>query len=275
MGCYKPLNLKIKNKYQVVPCGRCIGCRLERSRQWAIRCINEASMHQKNSFVTLTYRDEELVYGKERPTLYPRHLELFWKRLREKYGHARYFACGEYGERTARPHYHACIFGLDFEDKKICDSKDDINYYRSDELDNTWTHGHCIIGDVTFDSAAYVARYIMKKKLGKTAHEYEDEGIVPEFARMSRRPGIGLPFLETYSGDIFNHGYQVVNGHKVLPPRYYQNKFKENEPDIMAERTRVAKDKNANNIHRNTFKRLKVAETVKIAQIKNLTRKLD
>lgn len=273
MACYKPIALKSRN-YQVVPCGRCMGCRLERSRQWALRCVHEASQHEHNQFLTLTYRDEELVLGNYRPTLYPRHLELFWKRLRKEYGNVRYFACGEYGEQFGRPHYHACVFGLDIKDKKLYSIKGGNRIYSSDSIDRIWSHGDCRIGDVTFESAAYVARYICAKQLGESAKFYDEEGIEPEFARMSRRPGIGLPWLERFSADVFNSGFVESRGVKCKPPRYYTDKFKANEPKIMAERLAEQLKSMENSTEFYNMKRLAVKETVKTAQIKSLTRKL-
>jgi len=155
MPCYHPISLTRKNAkrgFMTVPCGRCIGCRLERSRQWALRCMHELEFHKCNSFVTLTYRDNDLPMGNMEATLVPDDLMLFWKRLRKEYGNGiRYFACGEYGERTRRPHYHACIFGVDFKDRKVFSTKGDFTLYTSDTLDSIWGYGHCIIGDVSFE----------------------------------------------------------------------------------------------------------------------------
>jgi hypothetical protein len=96
-----------------LPCGRCIGCRLERSRQWAVRCVHEASLHEKNCFITLTYSPENLPKD---GSLDVSHFQKFMKRFRKRFGPGiRFFHCGEYGESLSRPHYHACIFGFDFE----------------------------------------------------------------------------------------------------------------------------------------------------------------
>lgn len=233
MPCYFPLRLPHLD--HAVPCGRCIGCRLERARQWAVRCWQEAQQHEENSFLTLTLNDDSLVWGEHRPTLDPNHLTLFWKRLRKavrkKYGIKRlqYFACGEYGGITNRPHYHACVFGLDFPDKTLHSTKGGNRLYRSDFLDSVWGHGHCLIGAVTFESAAYVARYIVDKKLGNSAKYYTDESIEPEFVRMSRRPAIGLSHFDKYKSDIYPHDYCIVNSVKSKPPRYYDNLLKKSD----------------------------------------------
>lgn len=269
-------------KGQNVPCGRCIGCRLERSRQWAIRCVHEAQMHDENCFITFTYRDEELIYGgAEHAILYPRHLELFWKRLRKHVRKSRgisglkYFACGEYGDTTSRPHYHACLFGYDFEDKAVYSTKNGNTLYSSATLDYLWGHGDCRIGPVNFETAAYTARYIMKKRLGKTAQEYEDQGIEPEFVRMSRRPGIASKWFDQYQDDVFPNDYTVIrNGIKSKPPKFYSNKYflshPLNEEDIKQARLNEAETR----WQENEPQRLRVRERVKKAQIRSLLRNL-
>lgn len=156
-----------------VPCGQCIGCRLEKSRQWAIRCEHEASLYTNNCFLTLTYNDKYLPINN---SLNLRHFQLFIKKLRKKHGkNIRYYHCGEYGELNLRPHYHALIFNFDFKDKIHYKTHKDNKYYVSKELDALWSDpetkeplGYCVIGDLTFESAAYVARYCLKKQLAKT-----------------------------------------------------------------------------------------------------------
>ncbi|AXH74125.1 MAG: replication initiator protein [Microviridae sp.] len=153
-----------------VPCGQCVGCRLERSRQWAIRCVHEASLHKKNCFITLTYNDEHLP---ENSSLDYRVFQLFMKRLRKKYGdNIRFYMCGEYGENFGRPHFHACLFNHDFSDKKLWKTVNKMPLFRSAELEELWPFGFSSIGSVTFESAAYVARYIMKKITGEAAEKH-------------------------------------------------------------------------------------------------------
>lgn len=269
-----------------VNCGRCIGCRLDRSRAWAIRCINEAQMHERNIFITLTYNDNQLVYGgAEHGILYPRHLELFWKRLRKHFKQRiRYFACGEYGDKSNRPHYHACVFGLDFEDKKLWSSKNGINLYTSGLLERLWTHGMCTIGDVNFESAAYVARYIMKKRLGQEAQQYEQQGIEPEFVRMSRGGrtkegenlgGIGSSWFDKYESDVFPNDYVSIRGGvKVKPPRYYQRRYELTHPLTMEDVVNARLDEAALHRNDNTPQRLAVRYRVKMAQTRSLIRSL-
>lgn len=261
---------------QIVPCSRCIGCRLERSRQWAVRCMHESQFHDRNCFITLTYRQDELIYGgNSTGTLYPRHLTLFFKRLRKEYGNGiRYFACGEYGELYRRPHYHAAMFGIDFSDKQISGAKNGNDYYCSDSLNRIWSHGDCIIGALTFDSAAYVARYIMGKHLGLEADYYEREGIAPEFVRMSRRPGIGTNWYDRYSGDILRSGHLVVRGHKSSVPRFYNLKLEVQNPQrfsLMREKRLVSI---ADKWRDNTPARLAVRYRVRVAQTSSLVRDL-
>lgn len=265
-----------------VACGRCEGCKLERSRQWAIRIMHEAQGHELNSFLTLTYRDDQLIYGgAEHAILYPRHLELFWKRLR-KYSRKRfrYFACGEYGDKSNRPHYHACVFGLDFTDKKLWSSKDGINLFTSSALDACWTHGGCTIGDVTFESAAYVARYIMKKRLGWMSQYYKAEGVEPEFVRMSRGGrggggGIGSSWFDEFQDDVFPHDKVSIRGGVTCkPPRYYFNKYELSHP-LDAEDIRLRRMEEAASRWRdNTPARMAVRYRVKVRQISHLIRSL-
>ena len=211
-----------------VPCGQCIGCRLERSRQWAIRCVHEASLHDRNCFLTLTYDDYHVPLD---GSLNKAHFQNFMKRLRKKYGVGiRYFHCGEYGEKFQRPHYHAIIFNHDFSDKYLWSSKLGNDLYRSESLEGLWPYGHSSIGDVTFESAAYVARYITKKITGKEAEQHYEycnklTGEItqrqPEYVTMSRRPGIAKGWFDKYTTDVYPSDNIVIRGKKMKPPKYY------------------------------------------------------
>lgn len=277
-GKYPLVAYKPFLKRQNVPCGRCIGCRLEKSRQWAGRIMAETQLHVSNVFLTLTYRDDELIYGgQSHGILVPRHLELFWKRLRKHFNgqSIRYYACGEYGDKSSRPHYHACVFGVDFADK-VFHSYQNGNYlYSSPTLDAKWTHGLCTIGAVTFESAAYVARYVMKKRMGNTKGTYEEDGITPEFARMSRRPAIGKEWFTRFHGDVFPHDAFVVRDFPSKPPRYFLDLYERMDPvlaqQIRDERAKVAEE----NWQESEPDRLKVRENVKLSATKPLTRQLD
>ncbi|WNK14661.1 MAG: replication initiator protein [Microvirus sp.] len=235
MACFHPLTAfqtedglvvfhekgKIRRELSL-PCGRCVGCRLVRSRSWAIRCVHEAQCHDVSIFVTLTY--DESHYA---PSLEYRDFQLFIKRLRKRFGRVRFFACGEYGEENFRPHFHALLFGITFSDaKKIGES-----LYRSPTLEELWPYGMSSFGAVTFQSAGYVARYCVKKVSGPAADDYykrvclttgEIVPVVPEFGRMSLKPGIGYPWFEKFWRDVYQARDGVVVQGKVLPaPRYY------------------------------------------------------
>lgn len=206
-----------------IPCGQCIGCRLERSRQWAIRCMHEASLHDDNCFITLTYADEHLPPG---GTLRPRDFQLFMKRLRKKFGPGiRFFQCGEYGAGLGRPHHHALLFGHDFEDKVYWTQRNGQKYYVSADLMELWPFGWHTIGNVTFESAAYTARYIMKKINGDEAEDHYGEKI-PEYITMSRRPGIAKKWYDQFKNDVYPHDYVIIrDGIKCRPPAYYDKLY--------------------------------------------------
>lgn len=218
-----------------IPCGRCTGCRLERSRVWAIRCLHEAKMHKANCFITLTYADKHLPADW---SIRVRVLQLFLKRLRKciepiKY---RYYGCGEYGDLSDRPHYHALIFGYEFPDKRFyAKSPAGYDIYSSAMLNEIWGFGDCKIGEVNFETAAYVARYCMKKISGdaKEAHYkwIDEDGVIhecePEFALMSRRPGLGTAYYDKYGQSIRDHDSLIVNSKEVPSIRFYDLKFEQ------------------------------------------------
>ena len=213
-----------------VPCGRCIGCRLERSRKWAMRCVHEASMHKDNCFITLTYDDFHLDPS---GSLNVEDYQLFMKRLRKHFGSGvRFFHCGEYGELYGRPHHHAILFNCDFYDKELIfhNVKTGFNLYSSNLLGTLWPFGLHSIGNVSFESCAYVARYIMKKVTGDLADSHyetvdlstgEVSARVPEFNRMSLKPGIGADWIKRYNKDVYPRDVVIARGHESKPPRYY------------------------------------------------------
>lgn len=219
-------------------CGQCIGCRLERSRQWAVRCMHENQLHRASSFVTLTYKDECL----ESLSLNYRDFQLFNKRARKKLGPFRFFMAGEYGEKNWRPHFHTAMFGVHFSDRTPWrTSPAGFQLYRSKTLEALWPHGNAEIGDVTFESAAYIARYVCKKVTGDDAKEHysrvddrtgELVDLVPEFCNMSRRPGIGEPWFARYMSDVFPLDRCVMRGAEMRPPRYYRELLERTDPDM-------------------------------------------
>jgi hypothetical protein len=230
-----------------LPCGQCIGCRIQRSRMWAIRCMHEASLHENNCFLTLTYSDEHIPEGKN---LYYPHYQGFMKRLRKRFQHThkniRFYMCGEYGDSTLRPHYHALLFNFDFEDKKVFFKTQTNNLiYRSNILEQLWPYGQSSIGSVTEQSAGYVARYVVKKMAGRStdinpktnkpfnavydrlnAETGEITKVQPEFTRMSLKPGIAQKWFDQFYNDVYPADAVVSEGgRKMKPPRFYDTKY--------------------------------------------------
>jgi len=310
MACYKPLTAYQCSDRSIIwreipgadvvrtlslPCGQCVGCRLERSRQWAVRCMHEAQMHASNCFITLTYAPEFITEAKDLSLNYE-HFQLFMKRLRKRFTGKtiRFYMAGEYGELRDRPHFHACIFGLDFEDKKFLKrTETGSNLYTSKILEELWPYGYSSIGDVNFESAAYVARYIMKKVNGKPRlnedgsftdpeqhYEYCDletgELIKrePEFNKMSLKPGIGQAWFDKFMSDVYTTDSVVVRGKKCRPPRFYDNKFKELFPDQFNDIQFAREVEGRSHFEDNTLERLAVKEKVALAKLSLLKRKI-
>lgn len=274
-----------------IACGQCVGCRLERSRQWAIRCVHEAQMHNENCFITLTYNPKHLPKDK---SLNVEHFKKFMKRFRKRYGKVRYFHCGEYGEKTKRPHYHACIFGYNFDDLELVTARTKFPVYTSKKLQQLWSCPNCKepigfvqIGTLTFESAAYVSRYIMKKVTGEKAKELNEEGLTPyewvdkktgevfdlkpEYTTMSRRPGIGKDWYDKYKNDVYNYDYVVIRGKKMKAPKYYDRVFEVEFPDEFNK----LKGKRKNNIDNQNYEDLEREEKFKKVHLKMLPRTLE
>lgn len=265
-----------------LPCGRCVGCHLERSRQWAIRCMHEAQLHRDNCFITLTYDPK---YLPSDGGLVKRHFQLFMKKLRrfaaEKYGvkSIRFFHCGEYGEKNGRPHYHACLFGFDFPDRVLREVVNGIRHYDSQILAGIWGMGRVDVGDVTFESAAYVARYILKKHKGFEGLDgYLDPetGVLRarEYTTMSRRPGIGKHWYDKYASDVYPHDFLYVRGKRMRPPKYYDSLFELDKPDVMDS---IRENRSANVVlsEDTTPERLWARQEVKLLEIARLPRNLE
>lgn len=260
----------------LVPCGKCKGCRLERSRQWAVRMMHEASLREANSFITLTYAPEHLPEG---GTLVKSDVQKFIKRLRDRldYPDLKFFCCGEYGSKLSRPHYHLIFFGYDFPDRKFWRfSKPEwggkrMPVFRSEFLENCWPFGFSEIGTVTFESAAYVARYCLKKVNGPLADEHY-KGKLAEFATMSN--GIGLEWFKQFADSVFPHDYVVVNGRKAKPPRYYDKKFAEEFPGWF-EDVKAAREKKAKAVGDDSAERLAVKQRVLDVRTRNLKRSFE
>jgi len=248
--------------------------------------MHESQLHACSSFLTLTYRPESLPAD---GSLNKKHFQDFMKRLRERLGISlRYFHCGEYGEKFARPHYHCILFGYDFPDRVFYRPAEGGALYTSSLLDDVWGHGHCIIGDVTFESAAYVARYVTKKVTGMAAdghylrfdpesgeiHENPDGSLArrqPEYVTMSRRPGIAADWFKLFQRDVYPSDEVIARGVSCRPPRFYDKLFEAAHGDMDAVRTRRigGMRKQADN---NTDARLAVRERVTLARISVLKR---
>lgn len=248
-----------------LPCGQCIGCRIDRSREWAARCMHEAQMHEENSFLTLTYNDENIPPD---GSLDYRHFQLFMKRLRKTGAKPRYFMCGEYGDNTNRPHYHCLLFGHQFNDLRYWKSGSSGHpIYVSTKCDTIWGLGQVFIGNVTKQSAGYVARYCMKKVTGDLAEAHYN-GRTPEFAHMSTKPGIGTEWFKRYASDVLPCDYVISDGVKVPVPRFYEKLYKGDMDEIKYKRELFAR-KFAEN---NSDERLVVREEVMKAKLKSLVR---
>ena len=208
-----------------LPCGKCIECRLEYARTWAVRCVHEAKMYQDNCFVTLTYSDEHL----KSPKLQYEDFQKFMKRLRKSTtATIGMFVTGEYGEKTKRPHWHAIIFNWSPKDAKPTYKNDNGDQlYDSEHLTRLWGKGRTDLGSVTFKSAGYVARYAAKKLI----HGKDDEHDYHPISRKSSKHAIGKKFLETYYHDIFNYGECRIDGQCITIPRYYIKWLEKNHPE--------------------------------------------
>lgn len=265
MACFSPLNmyrprgggrlvssksLSISGDPVIVPCGWCDGCKLGRAGAWAIRCVHEAKMHDANCFVTLTYDEQHVPqsYSVDKVAW-----QKFHRRVRKRLHDYRFFGNGEYGDIGLRPHYHCLFFGLDFPDKvfsRVSDTGEDC--YTSELLSELWPYGLHEIGEVTLQSAGYVARYCLKKINGALADDYyyrqspvdgEFYRVAPEFCTMSRggagrivngvrvpgMGGIGTPWFNRFASDAFPSDFLVIDGRRVKPPSFYLRKLAERE----------------------------------------------
>lgn len=231
-----------------LPCGRCIGCRQERGRQWAVRLMHENKLHEESIFVTLTFNDESL--PKDLSLSVPT-CQLFIKKLREaiqpqqKTGEKKpprkkikFFMSGEYGDELQRPHYHAIIFGWTPPDPRFYKKSGENNLYTSEKLDAIWGNGFCNFGAVSFDSASYVAKYTTKKITGEQALKHYG-GRKPEFAIMSRGGnkkdggGIAHGWIKKFRTDVYPSDEVLSNGARARPPRYYDQYLEKTDPELL------------------------------------------
>uniref|UniRef100_A0AAU8B1Y7 Replication initiator protein n=1 Tax=Dulem virus 119 TaxID=3145596 RepID=A0AAU8B1Y7_9VIRU len=255
-----------------IPCGKCMACRLAYSREWANRCLLELQYCDSAYFLTITYDDLHVprtFYGNPETgealpsmTLCKRDIQLFFKRLRKAFPdcHIRYFGCGEYGPKTMRPHYHFIVFGLVLDDLEVYSrSQQGYKYYTSKKLNSCWSFparnmlgeynnpnspnnstpaGYIVVGNVTWETCAYTARYMTKKLNGPEAQFYSDFNLVPPCSFMSRKPGIGRQYYDDHP-DLFEHEFIHVStekgGKSFKPPKYFERLFELDEPEISSE----------------------------------------
>lgn len=223
-----------------LPCGGCVGCKIARSQEWASRCVHEMREHHSAVFATLTYDDENLPVSR---SLVPEDLQLFLKRLRKVVAEGkkwvsvntdglyarrmRFIACGEYGDKRGRPHYHAILFGVGFpQARKVTQT-----LRTDDNLQECWGKGNVNFGEVTRASAAYVAGYTFKS-IGRSYCDADGVVLHPPFMRCSNRPGIGAEFARKFATD-FRCGSLVVDGKPARIPRYYKKKLEVTHPDVL------------------------------------------
>lgn len=238
----------IKNPgYIHVSCKQCRGCRKEYARQWAMRIIHEQDQWLNNIFITLTYNDENLPENK---TLVKKDYQDFTKRLRKNKkadpkNPIRFYHCGEYGDKYDRPHYHAILFNCNFSDREQINGHKGLT--TSETLTKIWGKGHTSIGDVTFQSASYVAGYVQKKingimkntinpQTGLRHYERLNSNgeiitLQQEYSTMSRRPGIAGLWFAKHKNDCYPSDNIHLNGREMRPPKYYDRLFIESSPD--------------------------------------------
>lgn len=280
-----------EDRPQTISCGNCINCLLERSRHHAARILHTSQFYEQNSFITLTLKDEHLG---DKLSLDVKHWQAFAHRLRKKIRpqRLRFYHAGEYSPYPKRrPHYHACILGLDWSADREVSTKTEQGFdlYTSEALDKMWRLGKCWIGDLSFESAAYVARYCTSKITGPNQHLHyhhldkstgEIVDLKPEYTTQSRRPALGKQWIykywpEVYGNEKFPNDYIVVNGRKMRPPRYYDDQLKKINPAlwkiIKANRLKEALKHEDDN----TPERLAAKEACALAQFGTLVRSLE
>lgn len=306
MGCFSPLLAHRLDDGSVsfkaragegdalrLACGKCIGCRIDRSKMWAIRCMHESSLYDDNCFITLTYNDEHLPANR---SLDYTHFQKFMKRLRKRFPNRkiRFYMAGEYGDQDGRPHFHAILFNFNFDDLVLWKrSGSQSMIYRSSTLEELWPFGFSSVGNVTFQSAAYVARYVMKKISGrvddinpKTGLRYgavydrvDENGeifsVEPEFNRMSLKPGIAQGWFDKFSSDVYPHDAVILEGGREMrPPKFYDLKMEILDPDMMEAVKQDRIQRALDRWEESSPERLSVKEKVLSSRLSRLKRSL-
>lgn len=278
-----------------LPCGKCIFCKLEHSRNMAVRCAHEASLYENNCFLTLTYNDEHLpkhgFLDYDRPVKFMKDLraaiDYEYQKKDLPVPLIKSFGCAEYGEKNKRPHYHLCLFNYDFHDKKLYKTTPrGDKLHTSQFLQDLWPDGHSIIGSLTFESAAYVARYVTKKQTGKKAeshYEVLNEATGELLQRppekpicVSKRPAIGKNWFEKFHTDVYPSDEVVLRGKISMPPKYYDRLLELANPElfqeIKKERKKTALENRDRNPEEYILPRTYVKELVKLEEFKRLMR---
>lgn len=263
-----------------IPCGGCIGCRTSKAQMWSVRCMHENSLHDVGAFVTLTYDNDHLPADY---SLDVRDIQLFNKRVRAAGHRFRFLAVGEYGDQTQRPHYHMLMFGFWPDDAKLWSTINGVPNYHSKSLADLWGLGHVAFGRITSASAAYCARYSLKKITGTRARDHYTRihplsgnrvHVRPEFITMSRRPGIGSGWFDKFGRDCFPSDYLVHDGKRVPVPAYYLRKLsEESQQPIKDARTEKMRDPKVK--ANSTPDRLAVRKEVLEERLKQLKRTIE
>lgn len=221
-------------------CGRCTYCRLRYASEWGVRCEKEASLWPSNHFITLTYDNEHLP---QHNGLVLEDVPLFVKRLRRAFDETnlRTFGCAEYGTKTLRPHYHLLLFNSPLYDLKLYSQNNNNPLYTSNTLSKLWPKGLSTIGEVTFQSASYVARYNSKYTSShhRLSHLTSSGEVIelppPQSICPSKRPAIGRAWVEKYADQLFRDDFIYSRGYKMPIPRYFNKVLEELDPQKYAE----------------------------------------
>lgn len=314
MSCFNPVTAwqpdeggqlvfnEIKNAREIkVPCNNCIGCRIQRSGDWMMRIVHEAQKYKENCFITLTY-DSDKIPGTHpcntHGTFYKKDFTNFMKYLRKSIypKKVKFYMVGEYGDATNRPHYHAVIFNHNFNDRYFIGTSDSgHDLFSSHTLEKLWNKGFVQVADVTPDLAAYIARYVLKKVVGNATdvidpitglkpyeryNSYTGEivEVWPEYSTMSRGGrsgrGIGYDWIRNYSSDVYPKDYTHISSSPRKPPRYYDEKIKEIDPDLIEQVKENRKILAMKLYGDNTPERLEQRKKVALAKSKLLKRSL-
>lgn len=259
-----------------IPCGQCTGCRIGRSSDWTTRLVHESKFYIESCFATFTYDPEHLP---KNGTLSKRDVQLLMKRIRKEFPgiKIRYFAAGEYGEKTWRPHYHIIIFGVAFLGDRRPTSKNEHGdqLYKSETLTRIWGKGRVDIGSVTPRSCAYVAQYAFKKINGTKSDEHyrrvdiatgETWLLQKEFALMSTHPGLGAEHYERFGHQMFNRGSVIDRGRELPIPKFYERRLQKDDP-LRLESIKTGRFEDAQKrLDEQTPERLAVKEEILLAK---------